>query len=83
MGVVLALLVGYGIGAKAGGEGFDELVAACRTIRQSEEFGAAVKAFRSHAKHALREMAEVLSEDEKFEFGNLVDRVRSMSSSSS
>lgn len=60
MGLLLAVAVGYALGARAGHRGFDELVASIKTIRDSEEFHAMLAAARSHAGHVLQEAADLL-----------------------
>jgi hypothetical protein len=60
MGVVLAFAAGYFLGAKAGREELDEVLEALQAIRRSEEFNDLVRALRSHAASALREVAALL-----------------------
>ena len=38
VGILMAFAVGYAVGAEAGGEGYDELVASFKAVRDSEEF---------------------------------------------
>lgn len=61
MGVLLAFFVGWTVGAKAGAKGFNEVVDACRTVKDSEEFEALVAITRSHAANALAEVSKLLS----------------------
>jgi hypothetical protein len=60
MGVLLAFVVGYAIGARAGTESFDDVVDSLKAVRNSEEFQSLLKALRTHAGHALRELATVV-----------------------
>ena len=48
MRILLALAVGYAIGAKGGGKDFDDLVRSIKAVCESEEFGDFVAAARSH-----------------------------------
>ncbi len=74
----MAVAVGYTIGARAGRDGLEELIASFKSIQKSDEFGAALKALRSHAGYALREIAELVVETETPAPGNLLERVRSI-----
>ena len=53
MGTLFGFVVGYVLGARAGGEGFDEVVQSIRDIRQSQEFRGFVDAMKSHTRHVL------------------------------
>jgi len=59
----MALLVGYVVGARAGEEGFDELVASVKALRSSEQFAGLVTSMRSHAGYLLQETGRRISED--------------------
>jgi hypothetical protein len=59
----MAFAVGYAVGARAGNEGYDELVASFKAVRDSEEFRGLVTAMRSHAGHVLRELGARLATD--------------------
>lgn len=48
MGTLFGFAVGYVIGARAGSEGFQEVVDALRTVRESEEAEAFVRVLRDH-----------------------------------
>jgi len=79
MGLLLAVAVGYTLGARAGPRGFDELVASIKAIRASEEFAAMLAAARSHAGYVLKEVAELLgNEDGAPILDDLVHRVNAM-----
>ena len=81
MAAVVALVVGYVIGARAGSKDLDQVARALRAVRESEEFADLVSAVRSHAAHTLRELAtmvdgEVERNDDAAGSGDLVERVR-------
>ena len=83
MGMLLVFAAGYVMGARAGGESFDDVVDAVHAIRESEEFHDLVKALRSHAAHSLARAGDHAGErvvnrssDERTRPGDLVDRVR-------
>jgi hypothetical protein len=81
MGILLAFAVGYTFGAKSGSEGFDEIVKSLKEINQSEEFHGLLKALRTHASHALRELSDMLKdEDASFKIPDLVERARHLAS---
>ncbi len=63
MGVLLAFAVGYVVGARAGEEGYQDVVDAISAIRRSEEFQAFVDALRRHAGATLEQLAQRLSSD--------------------
>jgi transcriptional regulator CtsR len=50
--------VGYLVGSKAGGEGYEELVRSAKAIRDSEEVQHFVEVLREHASHVLREVSD-------------------------
>jgi hypothetical protein len=60
MGVIMAFLAGYAIGARAGKDDLDELVRSFNAIRESEEFADFTAVLRSHAAHTLRGLAGIL-----------------------
>lgn len=78
MGVLLAFAVGYTLGARAGAQGFEEVVASLRAVRESEEFRNALDALRAHASHVLREAADLAARPEGTDTGDLVARVRKL-----
>jgi len=59
----MAFAVGYAVGAKAGSDGFDELVDSCKAVWRSEEFQGLLTALRSHAGHVLRDVGQRLQGD--------------------
>jgi hypothetical protein len=83
MAAVVALVVGYVIGARAGSKDLDQVARSLRAVRDSEEFADLVSAVRSHAAHTLRELATMVDgEVERNDrgattgSGDLVERVR-------
>jgi hypothetical protein len=82
MGAVVALVVGYVVGARAGSKDLDQVTRALRAVRQSEEFADLVSAARTHAAHTLRELATIVggeaerTDDAGNASGDVVERVR-------
>lgn len=67
MGTLFGFAVGYVIGARAGNEGFEEVMRGLRAIRQSEEYQAFVETVREHFLQTVREVNRrltLLSEEE-------------------
>ncbi len=58
MSALIGFLVGYVMGARNGGAGFDRVEQAAREIRDSEEFGRFMAALRSHAIDTARVLGE-------------------------
>ncbi len=56
MGLVLAFIAGYVIGARDGSEALDEVIDAAKAVAASQEFEDLVRALRSHAGHVLQEV---------------------------
>lgn len=56
MGTLFGFAVGYILGARAGQDGFEEVVRSVRAIRESEEFQGFVSAMKDHGRHLVREM---------------------------
>ncbi len=80
MGVLLAFAVGYFAGGRAGGEGLDEVIAALKAVKDSEEVGDLLAALRSHAGFALQELGKRLSTepDQPISIQDVLSRVRSL-----
>jgi hypothetical protein len=82
MKLVLALAAGYVLGARTGGEHFDEMVRSLRAIKDSEEFRDLMVSVRSQAGATLRELASVIerpspaADADPAAAGDLVERVR-------
>jgi hypothetical protein len=68
MGTLFGFAVGYVIGARAGNEGFDDLLRAMAAIRRSDEYQGFMTSLREHLRHTLREvnarLAQVAEEPE-------------------
>ena len=61
MGTLFGFAVGYVIGARAGSEGFDDLLRALSAIRESEEYRGFVTSLRAHVMHTLRDVNQRLT----------------------
>ena len=60
MGKLLVFAAGYVMGARAGEESFDDVVAAVRAIRKTDEFEGLLKALQLHAASSLRGLADLV-----------------------
>ncbi len=60
MGLILAFVAGYIVGGHGGEQGFDEVTAALKSVRDSDEFTDLLKALRSHASHLFLELGRRL-----------------------
>jgi hypothetical protein len=81
MEILVAFAVGYFIGARAGSEGFDDVVNSFDAVRESDEFKGLVAAVRSHVSHTLLEMSSIVGGDAKTpvkSVGDVVSRVRNL-----
>lgn len=77
MGVLLAFFVGWAVGAKAGPKGFDEVGAALKTVKDSEEFEALLAIARTHLASTLHELSKLVSGETPVpEPTDLLDRVQ-------
>lgn len=61
MGTLFGFAVGYVIGARAGSEGFDDLLRALSAIRESEEYRGFMTSLRAHVMHTLRDVNQRLT----------------------
>ena len=79
MGALLAFTVGYVVGARAGTEGLEEVMASIRTLRDSEEFEALVSAMRSYLSHTLQELGGLVAPESQrpHTVTDLLSRLRS------
>lgn len=77
MGLVFAFAFGYVVGAKAGEQGFEDVVAAAKALAASEEVRGLISVLRSHASSTLQELSTLLAEqpDEPVVLGQVLDRV--------
>jgi len=81
MGVLLAWVVGYIVGARSGTRDFDDVIQALKELRESEEAQDLWAVIRAHLAHALRASADALDTAQMptAELAtDLVSRVRSM-----
>ena len=62
MGAIIGAIVGYAMGTRAGAEGWEELVDACRVIAQSEELRDMITGGASIAKDLLGRSNGVLAD---------------------
>jgi hypothetical protein len=62
MGTLFGFAVGYVIGARAGNEGFDDLLRALSAIRRSEEYQGFMTSLREHVRYTLRQVNERLAQ---------------------
>ena len=69
MGTLFGFAAGYILGARAGQEGFEEVVRSVRAIHSSEEFQGFVVAMKSHGRHLLREVTGRLAGEEEEPLG--------------
>ena len=77
----MAFAVGYFVGARAGSEGFDDVVQSFQTVRESDEFKGLVAALRSHVSHTLIELSAIVGGETNVPGRNVNDvisRVRSL-----
>jgi hypothetical protein len=65
MGTLFGFVVGYILGARAGNEGFTEVVDSIQAIRESEEFRGFVEAMQSHVRHLLHQVSGRLAGDDE------------------
>jgi hypothetical protein len=63
MGTLFGFVVGYVLGARAGAQGFEEVVESLRDIRRSDEFRGFVDAMKSHSRHVLGQITGRLAGD--------------------
>jgi hypothetical protein len=60
VGLILAFIVGYFIGARDGSQGLDEVIDAAKVVAASQEFEDLVLVVRAHAGHVLQEVGRRL-----------------------
>jgi hypothetical protein len=79
MKLVLAVMVGYVMGARAGREELDRIGRSLMSLCQSEEFSEVVSAGRAHVGNTLRDLAGIVDHhqhDEAETGGDVLSRVR-------
>lgn len=62
MGTLFGFVVGYVVGARAGSDGFDDVVNAFNDIRRSREFQSFVAVATHHGRGALTRVLQRLAE---------------------
>lgn len=65
MGTLFGFLVGYVVGARAGSDGFDDVVRAYHDIRRSTEFRNLLDVVRHHSRGTLARLLERLAAPEE------------------
>ena len=81
MGIILAFFAGWATASRAGSESYEEVVAAMKAVRDSEEFADLSRALTNHVGFALRELGNRLldsGDGRPPSFPDLVARVREM-----
>lgn len=80
MGLMVAFAFGYAVGAKAGEQGYQEVVDAVRAVGRSEEFRGLIAAMRSHASSTLHELSVLIGEqpDEPILLSKVLERVNGL-----
>lgn len=79
MQILLSFLIGYFVGAKAGSDQFDEVVASARAVAESDEFHSLLLSLRAHAAATFRSLGDLLDETPEASTGDsVVARVRKM-----
>ena len=77
MNVLVALAVGYVVGAKTGGKDLDQLGRSLKALCDTDEFADVVSAARAHMGSTLRELASIIDGGQLADAsnGDLVARV--------
>jgi hypothetical protein len=76
MGTLFGFAVGYVVGARAGSKGFDEVVDALRTVRESEEFQALVDIVTSHVRGSAATVGKWLATAEESTTEDMINRAQ-------
>jgi hypothetical protein len=78
MGLVLAFIAGYVIGARDGSDALDEVIDAAKALAASQEFDDLVRALRAHAGHVLQEVGRRLdpSSGEEMSMSSILAQAR-------
>jgi hypothetical protein len=78
VGLVLAFIAGYVIGARDGSDALDEVIDAAKAVASSQEFEDLVRALRAHAGHVLQEVGRRIdpSSGEPITVSTLIERAR-------
>ena len=78
MGLVLAFIAGYVIGARDGSDALDEVIDAAKAVAASQEFEDLVRALRAHAGHLLQEVGRRIdpTSNEQMSMTTILERAR-------
>jgi hypothetical protein len=78
VGLILAFIAGYVIGARDGSDALDEVIDAAKAVAGSQEFDDLVKALRAHAGHVLHEVGRQIdpSSGEPLSMASILGRAR-------
>jgi hypothetical protein len=78
MGLVLAFIAGYVIGARDGSDALDEVIDAAKAVAASQEFEDLVRALRAHAGHLLQEVGRRIdpTSGEQVSMTTILERAR-------
>jgi hypothetical protein len=71
-------LAGWALGAKAGNQGFDDVVETTRAVFDSKEFKDLMCVARSHVGFSLRQLGDLVAGDTAEPAADLLDMVRSL-----
>ena len=77
MGTLLAFAVGFVVGRQGGRKRFDEVVESLKTLRESEEVAAILRALGDHAAYLLRELSELVG-NRNLSSEEVVERLRAL-----
>ena len=80
MNILVALAVGYVVGAKTGGKDLDQLGRSLKALCETDEFADVVAAGRAQVASTLRELASIVDggRSRPATSGDLVARVRNL-----
>jgi hypothetical protein len=79
MGLVLAFLIGYSAGGRAGHDDLDEVIASARAIMSSEEFRDFVRVLRGHMASVLTDLSSVVAPDSGAQLtSSVLERVQNL-----
>jgi hypothetical protein len=81
MGKLVALVIGYLLGAQTGGKDLEQLSKSMKALADTDEFADVVTAARAHVASTLRDLASILDGEQESSGSSdrsvdLVDRVR-------
>ncbi len=78
MGLVLAFIAGYVVGARDGSDALDEVIDAAKAVVASQEFEDLIRALRAHASHLLQEVGRRIdpTSGEQMSMTTILERAR-------